>query len=569
MASWIYLTATFLMKKVIYIVLFCIAFIAFTTVSSAATINLIQSGTTSVGSGTTVQTQSITAVDLSASILVFSVRTDNNRPGRCQYAGYLNATDEITFERNESGTASVIEWTVYEFSSGVNVQRGTVTNLGAGGSNVTISSVDLSESFAILTMEKDGGQIGSDDGVTGNLTTSTNLFIDREAGGADPQLVAWQVVEWTGSNVEKIVSTLSDGDDLSTVTLSSSVDRSKSMVVGNHRISANIDADNLPGTELIDGNTVQFSRTGTTGDMSFVVYVVEFTDNTDVIHGQVRMLSTEDDITISICDVFSTSTAGMWPSSNMNRSGNNCMSTDDHYGYFWPTYKMNSSSSVRVQRTSNGVAALFPFQVLEFTAATPTSCNDPEPGASTSRTADLCLVTLPIELVDFNVSCVENGRIALEWATLSELNNDYFEIQRSTDGMNYEKIGIVDGAGNSSSYLEYLEFDHQAKAGINYYRLRQVDFDGASSYSSSKSVLAYCEESIQVYPNPAENGLVNVVGPISLQMEMYTSHGKRVPLQIKSTSWGFTLDVSEHAAGTYFLRMYNGSFFRAEKICLE
>lgn len=90
-------------------------------------------------------------------------------------------------------------------------------------------------------------------------------------------------------------------------------------------------------------------------------------------------------------------------------------------------------------------------------------------------------ILLPIELVEFKANCVIGG-IKLDWTTASEFNNDFFTIERSYDGLNWEIVSFLDGSGNSNSYLDYyifdVKFDYNKK--IIYYHLKQTDFDGRS-----------------------------------------------------------------------------------------
>jgi len=88
-----------------------------------------------------------------------------------------------------------------------------------------------------------------------------------------------------------------------------------------------------------------------------------------------------------------------------------------------------------------------------------------------------CIISLPIELVDFYV---ENEREVnnLSWVTSSEINNDYFIIENSTDGYNWDLIKNVNGSGNSNTEIIYNISHESYKKDVNYYRLTQVDFDG-------------------------------------------------------------------------------------------
>lgn len=495
--------------KIIFLMVVC--FLKFADVAHSATLSQIQKGTTTLSANSGSQTQSITSCDLSKSFLVFTLSVSSNRPGQFQVGGYLSASDEITFHRYDvSGTPEVtIEWQVFEFSSGVSVQRGTVTTLLASGTNVTLSpTVTTSSSFALLNMRKDGGQYGSDDGVTADITSSSNLFIDRESGGANPQHVHWQVVEWTGATVEKVVHTLSAGSDSSSYTLSTTVDMDKTMLVGNHRVSGNVNSDDLPASELYDDDTVLFTRTGTSSNMYFVCYVVEFSDNTDVVHGAVRMLISEDTVTTDICDVDATESGIILPS-NFGRSGGNCQSTDDEVGNAWACFELIDDNTIQASRAELGYALRIPFQVLEFTATTPSGCSPPEPGASTPRTAPsgdgLCLVSLPIELSHFSVDLLSGFEASIKWSTLSEINNELFHVERSNNLLDFVTVAQVQGAGTSLDPHDYHVTDQLNAAGNYYYRLRQTDTDGTTTLSETISVTVGNEYPLIVYPNPSDH----------------------------------------------------------------
>ncbi|HLG34709.1 MAG TPA: T9SS type A sorting domain-containing protein [Bacteroidia bacterium] len=90
-----------------------------------------------------------------------------------------------------------------------------------------------------------------------------------------------------------------------------------------------------------------------------------------------------------------------------------------------------------------------------------------------------CLSPLPIELLSFDCLTKTSG-IQLKWSTATEINNDYFKIERTMDGIIFETIGIVDGAGNSNQVRNYSFTDNNPDKGANNYRLTQVDFDGRS-----------------------------------------------------------------------------------------
>ena len=112
----------------------------------------------------------------------------------------------------------------------------------------------------------------------------------------------------------------------------------------------------------------------------------------------------------------------------------------------------------------------------------------PESTCSTFLNSVIVLVvTLPIELTSF--TGIKTGRNnELQWVTLSEANNDYFIVEKTADGNNFEHVGMQDGAGNSTFSTYYFMMDDKVENIINYYRLKQVDFDGAHKYSEKISI---------------------------------------------------------------------------------
>ena len=114
--------------------------------------------------------------------------------------------------------------------------------------------------------------------------------------------------------------------------------------------------------------------------------------------------------------------------------------------------------------------------------------------------------TLPIELINFEAFYLaEQEHVKLIWSTTSEINNDYFIVEKSLDGENWEEIGRVQGAGNSSIKNTYSEIDEAPKKGvINYYRLKQVDLDKTFLYSKKRALYIKNDfnEEIIISPNP-------------------------------------------------------------------
>lgn len=96
-------------------------------------------------------------------------------------------------------------------------------------------------------------------------------------------------------------------------------------------------------------------------------------------------------------------------------------------------------------------------------------------------------IALPIKLISFD-AILKYGKVNLYWATASEVNNDYFSIERSTDGRNFKTILTKRGAGNSTTRIEYEDSDPAPPDGYVYYRLKQTDFDGKYTYSNIETI---------------------------------------------------------------------------------
>ncbi len=154
---------------------------------------------------------------------------------------------------------------------------------------------------------------------------------------------------------------------------------------------------------------------------------------------------------------------------------------------------------------------------------------------------------LPIELISFNA--VEKGEVVdLSWETASEIDNDYFTIEKSNDGVNFNAFDKVLGAGNSAQNIEYSAIDKRPLKGDSYYRLKQTDFNGKFTYSAIEKVNFDASNVISIYPNPVES-ILTVNGLLSNDVVfIYGVDGKLVYSGISST-----VNVEELSNGVYQL----------------
>lgn len=199
------------------------------------------------------------------------------------------------------------------------------------------------------------------------------------------------------------------------------------------------------------------------------------------------------------------------------------------------------------------------------------TCTVPFSSYSPVALASSSLVNpLPITLVNFDAK--QNGNaVEVSWTTLSELNNNRFEIERSTDGENFTLIGVVNGANTSNNRINYSFTDNNPEFGYQYYRLRQVDFDGQSTYAGKticvKFVAQNDEPHLTIEPNPT-NGKFTIEVNQSLadgNYAIFAQTGQVVKLGsvVGSTS---VIDISNLPRGLYILQYTSSNVVMNQKI---
>jgi len=182
---------------------------------------------------------------------------------------------------------------------------------------------------------------------------------------------------------------------------------------------------------------------------------------------------------------------------------------------------------------------------------------------------------LPVELIEFEGANYDNNNI-LTWKTVTEINNDYFVLERSDGGSMFYEVATIDGGGNRQGLKEY-NYTHRNPNEIEYYRLRQVDFDGKWAYSKIISVRSSEEIDINIYPNPSKNNLffdINVSKDIDYKV-IYTNilgsvHEEIVSL-IKGKNKYQVKEFSNLSTGIYFIRILdeNNELIKTQKIVKE
>ena len=203
----------------------------------------------------------------------------------------------------------------------------------------------------------------------------------------------------------------------------------------------------------------------------------------------------------------------------------------------------------------------------------------------TTGSSITCNGVLPVELSAFNANCVSNG-VSLDWTTATEINNLGFEIERNKypdfekgeSTSLWEKIGFVEGHGNSNATNDYTFLDANAPKGLVMYRLKQLDADGAYEYSEMVTVennIAMDFQLMQNYPNPF-NPVTTIKYSIpnenNVTIKVYDMLGSEITTLINENkpagSYEIQFDGSNLASGTYLYKIEAGDFTATKKLML-
>lgn len=183
---------------------------------------------------------------------------------------------------------------------------------------------------------------------------------------------------------------------------------------------------------------------------------------------------------------------------------------------------------------------------------------------------------LPVEFVGLNAKYV-NDNINLYWQTETEVNSDFFEVQRSDDGISFETIGTIEAAGNASQRRTYYMVDENPLDGVNFYRIKEVDFDGKSQLSDVVMVNTESGAAIDItgmFPNPT-NGIVrlDLLNNTSNEVvvKVINLAGSKVMMEtiVEEDVFSVEMDITELPEGVYFVTANNGERTVTRKLIKE
>jgi hypothetical protein len=287
-----------------------------------------------------------------------------------------------------------------------------------------------------------------------------------------------------------------------------------------------------------------------------------------------------------------------YPSSPVQVTSMNDAYGNDNSGYtvdrFWQIDKdgADGTATLTFTATAAEVGSLTTLRAQRWNSSAGPGWDAPLPGqTATSTSVTVPGVTsfspwtmsgssspLPITLVYFSATVIENSYIDLKWKTMSETNNDLFVIEKTSDGVNFTLVAEVNGAGTSTHPIDYSTIDPSPYDGVSYYRLRQIDFNGQSSNSGYEAVeiTRAVASGLSLAPNPAESDVrATVIGaegqPVLLQVidangnEVYSEHiipaSDKAAVQISRNRLG--------AAGIYFVIVSGENIYSKEKLIVH
>lgn len=164
---------------------------------------------------------------------------------------------------------------------------------------------------------------------------------------------------------------------------------------------------------------------------------------------------------------------------------------------------------------------------------------------------------LPIELLEFTATPQE-GQVLLQWTTATEINNDFFSVEHAYPGKDFYEIFQVPGAGTRQELSRYHKYHTKPVTGINYYRLKQTDYDKRFTYSEVVSVTVTNSLSMAVYPNPIlDKWFIEFYRDPNLPrlLEVYDLMGRRLFIHTTQGERNLEFPRGEYSSGTYLLRV--------------
>ena len=438
--------------------------------------------------------------------------------------------NEVTLSGSVTATGA---WTL-------NLSNGqTATGTGNGTWNITtIPTATTTYSISSLTTSGCAANLSGTSTIT--VPTGTALSGNNESATCMVNQSGWIHFYTSGASPKLIASINSQGQNLGNVTVTSYVDPSSALVPACSNPSA------MYATNVLQRHWVITPTTQPTAPV--LIRLPHTNAEYTTLSGVASTNQNQNDNIIVPQDLdltkYSNSlTPGLVDDNALNNcgSGTSSFHQQTNYGY------TNTYSGVNENYAEFSIPGFSEFWLHGSAQASP----------------------LPVELVSFQANCAGEGKVNVTWATASEHNSANFTVEKSRDGMNWTVMASLAGAGNSTQMINYSTVDNNAAAGVNYYRLTQTDFDGASETFNIASV--NCGDNsplttVKVYPNPSAGDFYidftseEITGSSVITitdargMEVY-----KMNVTVEKGSNVFHIDNMEAAPGMYYIQVSNGT----------
>ncbi|MBX9850194.1 MAG: T9SS type A sorting domain-containing protein, partial [Cytophagaceae bacterium] len=254
---------------------------------------------------------------------------------------------------------------------------------------------------------------------------------------------------------------------------------------------------------------------------------------------------------------------GNWAGDDYDVDGYSWITTFDSVGVIDPTVTANTSSFAVFRKNNCKHYMIYNPRIRGVRTVTFSDGQSFVVPADTIITYKVCNAPLPVTLLDFDAEYA-NGITELKWTTVSEINSDRFEIERSTDGINFSALFSVKANGNTSSISNYFAKDENPLPGVSYYRLKMVDQNGQFTYSKIAEVITAGGNIFitEIYPNPMLSELVitffNKIEQ-NVCIELFTILGEEVyKKELPVSTIGINIlkfNLENFASGTYLLKV--------------
>ena len=220
---------------------------------------------------------------------------------------------------------------------------------------------------------------------------------------------------------------------------------------------------------------------------------------------------------------------------------------------------VNASGASSVSLPTGGGTSTWYYECIDlaFTGSpiSITFTNTSTAGSNSFRLDDIGLTNTVLPITWNRFSVENNGKSSLlSFSTASETNNSHFDIERSADGRNFEVIGTIKGAGDSRDERRYEFTDERPVQGINYYRIKQIDYDGKYSYSDTKSVRHIDKGIVVVAPRNTDGRLDITTDIDQYEVSVWNASGQQVS-SFHALSGSQSIDISTLQSGIYFVKV--------------